>query len=297
MLWKSSKVICLHVTLVIWHIAEAFDVKESPGRPVYSNSNRSAYKSYPTGIFHNKAVGFTGINFCPSCHLSFHHSTITYFQMITSLYPTHNEVVGDILVSLRLSIWPSVHPASCVCSVAPTILIGLSYTVLVSVVQSGGVVTRSNLSQINTQHCTDSSRTQYILEKHNRHPFLALGSEIWVVCCVNLKKIGCVMAVPHCFNPFPVAFGALFWVPFSYDVTSVLMQSSLRTSESVVLCLYVLLCLVVTKKCKYGEIKLCGKKKFIGSISHLYILSSNLRRCVMVKFFAKVAFLTFFLNL
>ena len=38
------------------------------------------------------------------------------------------------------------------------------------------------------------------------------------------------------------------------------MQSCLRTSESDVLCLYVLLCLVVTKKCKYGEIKLCGKE-------------------------------------
>ena len=46
----------------------------------------------------------------------------------------------------------------------------------------------------------------------------------------------------------------------SYDLTSVLMQSCLRTSESDVLCLYKLLCLVVTKKCKYGEIKLVGKK-------------------------------------
>ena len=137
----------------------------------------------------------------------------------------------------------------------------LSYTALVSVVQSGAVVTRSNLSQIYTQHCTDSSRTWFILEKHNRHPFLALKGEIWVVCCENLKKIDRVMAVPHCFNPFPVAFGALLWVSLSYDVTSVLMKSSLRTSESVVICLYVLLCLVVTKKCKYGEIKLCEKKK------------------------------------
>ena len=131
---------------------------------------------------------------------------------------------------------------------------------LVSVVQSGAVVTRSNLSQIYTQHCTDSSRTEFILEKHNRHQFLALTGEIWVVCCENLKKIDRVMAVPHCFNPFPVAFGTLLWVSLSYDATSVLMQSSLRTSESDVLCLYVLLCLVVTKKCKYGEIKLCGKK-------------------------------------
>ena len=136
----------------------------------------------------------------------------------------------------------------------------LSYTVLASVVQSSAVVTRSNLSQFYTQHCTDSSRTQFILEKHNRHPFLGLTGEIWVVCCENLKKIDRVMAVPHCFNPFSVAFGALLWVSLSYDVTSVLMQWSLRTSESVVLCLYVLLCLVVTKKCKYGEIKLCGKK-------------------------------------
>ena len=78
----------------------------------------------------------------------------------------------------------------------------LSYTVLVSVVQSGAVVTRSNLSQSYTQHCTDSSRTQFILEKHNRHPFLALTGEIWVVCCENLKKSDRVMAVPHCFNPF-----------------------------------------------------------------------------------------------
>ena len=45
----------------------------------------------------------------------------------------------------------------------------LSYSVLVSVVQSGAVVTRSSLSQIYTQHCTDSSRTEFILEKHNRH--------------------------------------------------------------------------------------------------------------------------------
>ena len=41
------------------------------------------------------------------------------------------------------------------------------------------------------------------------------------------------------------------------------MQSSLRTSESVVLCLYVLLCLVVTKKCKYGEIKICILENFV----------------------------------
>ena len=98
----------------------------------------------------------------------------------------------------------------------------------------------------------------FILEKHNRHPFLALTGEICVVCWENLKKIDRVMAVPHCFNPFPVAFGALLWVSLSYDVTSVLMQSTFRTSESVVLCLYVQFCLVVTKKCKYGEIKLCG---------------------------------------
>ena len=136
----------------------------------------------------------------------------------------------------------------------------LSYTVLVSVIQSGAVVTRSNLSQIYTQHCTDSSRTEFRLEKHNRHQFLALTGEIWVVCCENLKKIYRVMAVPHCFNPFPVAFGALLWVSLSYDVTSVLMQSCLRTSEPDMLCLYALLCLVVTKKCKYGEIKLRGKK-------------------------------------
>ena len=136
----------------------------------------------------------------------------------------------------------------------------LSYTVLVSVVQSGAVVTRSNLSQMYTQHCTDSSRTEFVLEKNNRHQFLVLTGEIWVVCCENLKKIDRVIAVPHCFNPFPVAFGALLWVSLSYDVTNVLMQSSLRTSESDVLCLYVLLCLVVTKKCQYGEIKLCEKK-------------------------------------
>ena len=138
----------------------------------------------------------------------------------------------------------------------------LSYTVPVSVVQSSAVVRRSNSSQIYTQHCTDSSRTQFILEKHNRHP-----GEIWVVCCENLKKIDRVMAVPHCFDPFPVAFGALLWVSLSYYVTSVLMQSSLRTSESVVLCLYVLLCLVVTKKCKYREIMLCGKRKKIAVIT------------------------------
>ena len=137
----------------------------------------------------------------------------------------------------------------------------LSYTVLVPVVQSGAMVTRSNLSQIYTQHCTDSRRTEFILEKYNRHQFLALTGEIWVVCCENLKKIDRVMAVPHCFNPFPVAFGALLLASLSYDVTSVLMQSSLRTSESDVLCLYLLLCLVVTNKCKYGEIKLCEKKK------------------------------------
>ena len=137
----------------------------------------------------------------------------------------------------------------------------LSYTVLVSVVQSSAAVTLSNLSQIYTQRCTDSSRTEFILEKHNRHQFLDLTGEIWVVCCENLKKIDRVMAVLHCFNPFPVAFGALLWVSLSCDVTSVLMQWCLRTSESDVLCLYVLLCLVVTKKCKYGEIKLCGKKE------------------------------------
>ena len=137
----------------------------------------------------------------------------------------------------------------------------LSYTVLVSVVQSSAVVTGSNLWQIYTQRCTDSSRTKFILEKHKRHQFLALTGEIWVVCCENLKKIDRVMAVPHCFNPFPVAFGALLWISLSYDVTSVLMQWCLGTSESDVLCLYVLLYLVVVKKCKYGEIKLCGKKK------------------------------------
>ena len=81
------------------------------------------------------------------------------------------------------------------------------------------------------------------------------------VCRENLKKIDRVMAVPHCFDPFSVGFGALLWVSLSYDVMSVLMQSSLCTKESIVLCLYVLLCLVVTKKCKYGEIKLCGKNK------------------------------------
>ena len=150
----------------------------------------------------------------------------------------------------------------------------LSYTVLVSVVQSGAVVTRSNLSQIYTQHCIDSSRTQFIREKHNRHPFLALTGEIWVACCENLKKIDRVMAVPHCFNPFPVAFGAFSWVSLSYDVMSVLMQSSLRTSESVVLCLFVLLCLVVTKKCKYGEIKFCGKN--IRDLSVCSDLSQNI---------------------
>ena len=146
----------------------------------------------------------------------------------------------------------------------------LSYTVLVSVVHSGAVVTRSNLSRIYTQHCTDSSRTQFRLKKHNMHPFLALTVDIWVVCCENLKKIYLVMAVPHCFNPFPVAFGPLLWVSLLYDVTSVLMQSSLRTSESVVLCLNVLLCLVVTKKCKYGEIKLCGKKSFGSCLEFSY---------------------------
>ena len=149
----------------------------------------------------------------------------------------------------------------------------LSYTVLVSVVQPGAVVTRSNLSQIYTQHCTDSSRTKFILEKHNRHTFLALTGEIWDACCEDLKKIDRIMAVPHCFNPFPVAFGALLWVLLSYDVTSVLMQSRLRTSESVVLSLYVLLCLVVTTKCKYGEIKLCGKKVVFINVKHLNLLS------------------------
>ena len=85
----------------------------------------------------------------------------------------------------------------------------LPYTVLVSVVKSGTVVTWSNLLQIYTQHCTVSSRSQFILEKHNRHPFLALTGEIWVVCRENLKKIDRVMAVPHCFDPFSVGFGAL----------------------------------------------------------------------------------------
>ena len=37
----------------------------------------------------------------------------------------------------------------------------LSYTLLVSVVQSGAVVTRSNLSQIYTQYCIDRSRLQH----------------------------------------------------------------------------------------------------------------------------------------
>ena len=46
----------------------------------------------------------------------------------TWLYPSHNEVVGGILVSLRLSVrlsvCPSVCPASRVRSVAPTVLVG-----------------------------------------------------------------------------------------------------------------------------------------------------------------------------
>ena len=53
-------------------------------------------------------------------------------------------------------------------------------------------------------------------------PFLTLTDEIWVVCCENLRKTDRVMAVPHCINPFPVAFGALLWVLLSHDVTSVL---------------------------------------------------------------------------
>ena len=40
-------------------------------------------------------------------------------------------------------------------------------------------------------------------------PLLALTGELWVVCCEKLKKIDRAMAVPHCINPFPVAFGAL----------------------------------------------------------------------------------------
>ena len=59
----------------------------------------------------------------------------------------------------------------------------------------------------------------------------------------------------------------------SYTVLVSVVQSGAvvtQSSLSDVLCLYVLLCLVVTKKCKYGEIKLCGKKKkknfFTGEI-------------------------------
>ena len=86
--------------------------------------------------------------------------------------------------------------------------------------------------------------------------------KLWVICCEKLRKIDRVMIVPYCINPFPVAFGALFGVWVLSDVKSVLMQKSVSTLKSVMLCLYVLLCLVVTKKkCKYGEIKLCGKNK------------------------------------
>ena len=140
----------------------------------------------------------------------------------------------------------------------------LSYTVLVSVVQSGAVVTRSSLSQIYTQHCTDSSRTEFILEKHNRHQIpRPKGRDMGCLLWEFEKKLTvlwrCRTVLIHFQSLLGHCYGSL-----SYDVTSVLMQSCLRTSESDVLCLYVLLCLVVTKKCKYGEIKLCGRKTNIS---------------------------------
>ena len=122
MLWKSSKVICLHVTLVIWHIAGAFDVKNPTGRPVHSNSNRSAYSCYPAGIFHDKAVGYIGISFCPSCHLSFHRSLNNH------RFPDDNFIIPSaqwscwglywfhsVRPSVRLSIPPS-HIQCLLCS-------------------------------------------------------------------------------------------------------------------------------------------------------------------------------------
>ena len=52
---------------------------------------------------------------------------------ILYLYPPHNEVVGGILVSFRPSICPSVRPASCVRSVAATVLVGsISYLYILS---------------------------------------------------------------------------------------------------------------------------------------------------------------------
>ena len=74
------------------------------------------------------------------------------------------------------------------------------------------------------------------------------NGKLWVISCEKLSKIDRVMTVPYWINPFPVAFGALFGVYVLSDVTSVLMQTSVRTLKSVMLCWYVLLCLVVTKR-------------------------------------------------
>ena len=146
----------------------------------------------------------------------------------------------------------------------------LSYTVLVSVVQSGAVVTRSSLSQIYTQHCTDSSRTEFILENTIGTKFLALKGEIWVVCCENLKKIDRVMAVPHCFNPFPFDFGALLWVViiWCYECAYAVMFEYFRIRCALLIC--------TALSCSHKEIQIWWnkvvwkKKKLFASIhSHL----------------------------
>ena len=56
------------------------------------------------------------------------------------------------------------------------------------------------------------------------------------------------------------------------------------------LCLYVLLCLVVTKKCKYGEIKLCGKKRDILDI-RVFVHIKCFRKCAKLEFCAIFLFL------
>ena len=93
-------------------------------------------------------------------------------------------------------------------------------------------------------------------------PFLVLTGEIWVVCCEYLRKIDPVMAVPHCINPFPVAFGASLWVSLSYYVTSVLTYFRIHCA--------LLICTALScghkEMNKIGEIKLRGKKIFSSYI-------------------------------
>ena len=51
-------------------------------------------------------------------------------------------------------------------------------------IQSSAVITRSSWSLFDTQHCTDSSRTQIRLETH-----LTLMGKLWGVCCEEIREI------------------------------------------------------------------------------------------------------------